>query len=96
VDVTGHERDGGMNQCRRTEPTERRNVKANVGDWLVIEPTNLGDRRRSGLIVALRHEDGTPPYVVRWVEDDHESLMFPGPTARVEHRPHAVSLVTER
>jgi hypothetical protein len=60
-------------------------MRAHVGDWLVIEPTNLGDRRRSGLIVALHHEDGTPPYVVRWLEDDHESLMFPGPTAHVEH-----------
>ncbi|WP_329260964.1 MULTISPECIES: DUF1918 domain-containing protein [Actinoallomurus] len=63
-------------------------MKAKVGDWLVIEGTNLGDRRRSGLIVALRHADGTPPYVVRWLDDDHESLVFPGPTARIEHREH--------
>jgi hypothetical protein len=67
-------------------------VKAEVGDWLVIEGTKLDDRRRSGLIVALRHDDGTPPYVVRWLDDDHESLMFPGPTAHVEHRKHVESL----
>lgn len=70
-------------------------MKAKVGDWLVIEGTNLGDRRRSGLIVAVRHEDGTPPYVVRWLDDDHESLVFPGPAARVEHRDHG-SRVTEQ
>lgn len=61
-------------------------MKAHVGDRLVIEGTKLDDRRRSGLIIALRHEDGTPPYVVRWLDDDHESLVFPGPTARVEPR----------
>lgn len=66
-------------------------MKAKVGDWLVIEGTNLSDRRRAGLIVAVRHEDGTPPYVVRWLDDDHESLVFPGPTAHVECRDHVES-----
>jgi hypothetical protein len=66
-------------------------MKAQVGDWLIIEGTTLDDHRRSGLIVALRHADGTPPYVVRWLDDDHESLVFPGPTARVKHRAHTES-----
>jgi hypothetical protein len=61
-------------------------MKAEVGDWLVIEGTVLGEKRRAGLIIEVRHADGTPPYVVRWLEDDHESLVFPGPTARVESR----------
>lgn len=63
-------------------------MKAEVGDWLVIEGSTLGDRRRAGLIIEVRHADGTPPYVVRWLEDDHESLVFPGPTAHVENRKH--------
>ena len=32
----------------------------------------------------LAHPDGSPPYTVRWLNDDHESVVFPGPDARVE------------
>jgi hypothetical protein len=64
-------------------------MKAQIGDRVVVEGTNLGDRRRVGVVVRLRHPDGTPPYVVRWLDDDHESLMFPGPTTHVEHQAHS-------
>lgn len=60
---------------------------AKIGDWLVIEKRTLGARRRRGMVTAVGHEDGSPPFRVRWVEDDHESLVLPGPDARVE--PHA-------
>jgi hypothetical protein len=59
-------------------------MKANVGDRLVIDGTNLGERRRIGVVTKVSHPDGTPPYVVRWINDNHESVVFPGPTARVE------------
>ena len=61
-------------------------MKAKIGDRLVIERTGAGGVRRAGLVVALRHADGTPPYVVRWLDDEHESLVFPGADARVEPR----------
>ncbi len=61
-------------------------MKAKVGDRLVIYGTNLGDRRRVGVVTGVAHPDGSPPYVVRWLEDDHESVVFPGPTAHVESR----------
>jgi hypothetical protein len=61
-------------------------MKAMVGDRLVIDGTNLGDRRRVGIVTGVAHPDGSPPYVVRWLEDDHESVVFPGPTAHVESR----------
>lgn len=61
-------------------------MKAMVGDRLVINGTNLGDRRRVGIVTGVAHPDGSPPYVVRWLEDDHESVVFPGPTAHVESR----------
>ena len=57
---------------------------AHVGDRLIMEGTHVGDARRIGVITALRHQDGTPPYVVRWLDDGHEALVFPGPDARVE------------
>jgi uncharacterized protein DUF1918 len=59
-------------------------MKAHVGDRLVLEGTHVGDPRRVGVITALRHPDGTPPYLVRWLDNDHEALVFPGPDARVE------------
>jgi hypothetical protein len=59
-------------------------MKANIGDRLIVEGTKVGDTRRIGEIIALRHEDGTPPYVVRWLNDGHEGLFFPGSDSRVE------------
>jgi hypothetical protein len=67
---------------------------AHVGDRLVLEGTHVGQPRRIGVITEVRHDDGTPPYVVRWLDDGHEALVFPGPDARVEppngpaHGPH--------
>jgi hypothetical protein len=57
---------------------------AKIGDRLIEEGKHLGDRRRVGVITALRHGDGSPPYVVRWLDNGHEALVFPGPDAHVE------------
>lgn len=62
-------------------------MRANVGDWLVIEQNTLDRARRQGEIIEVADPDGSPPYRVRWVEDDHESLVFPGPEARIEPHP---------
>jgi hypothetical protein len=59
-------------------------MKANVGDRLIMEGTHVGDQRRLGVVIALRHEDGSPPYLVRWLQDGHEGLVYPGPDARIE------------
>jgi hypothetical protein len=61
-------------------------MKAAVGDQLIIESTHLDEPRRVGIIVSLHHEDGSPPYVVRWEDQEHETLVFPGPDARVVAR----------
>jgi hypothetical protein len=59
-------------------------MKAQVGDRLICEGAHVGDHRRIGVVIELRHADGTPPYVVRWLDDEQEALVFPGPDARVE------------
>src|SRR5262249_60776892 len=59
-------------------------MKAKVGDQLVIDGTNLGEPRPGGVVTKVTHPDGSPPYVVRWLNDNHESVVFPGPTARGE------------
>jgi hypothetical protein len=61
-------------------------MKGQVGDRLVLEGTHVGDPRRVGVITEVRHRDGTPPYEVRWLGDDHRALVFPGPDAHIESR----------
>jgi hypothetical protein len=53
-------------------------MNAQVGDWVVVESVHLGGARRIGQVTEVRHADGTPPYVVRWIDDDRETLFFPG------------------
>ncbi|MFE7890354.1 DUF1918 domain-containing protein [Streptomyces sp. NPDC057412] len=60
-------------------------MRAHVGDQLVIESPSTGAARRDGEIVGLHHEDGTPPYDVRWSDTDEVTLVFPGPDAHVHH-----------
>jgi hypothetical protein len=57
-------------------------MHANPGDWLLVEGRAVGNRPRRGRILEVRSADGTPPYLVRWL-DGREALVFPGPDARV-------------
>jgi hypothetical protein len=59
-------------------------MKAHVGDRLVLEGTGTGGPLRVGVITALRHGDGTPPYLVQWTDTGREALVFPGTESRVE------------
>jgi Domain of unknown function (DUF1918) len=54
------------------------------GDRLLVQGTRAGDPLRDGEIIAVRGDDGAPPYLVRWTGDGHESLCFPGPDTTVE------------
>ncbi len=58
-------------------------MKAKIGDRLVRHGTPVDEPGHAGVIVEVRHDDGGPPYLVRW-PDGHESLVFPGPDATVE------------
>lgn len=35
--------------------------------------------------MGLHHDDGTPPYDVRWSDTERISLFFPGPDTRIQH-----------
>jgi hypothetical protein len=59
-------------------------MHAHVGDWLVIPPAPHEAHGRRGQIVEAGHADGSPPYRVRWLEDEHVSLVFPPADARLE------------
>lgn len=58
-------------------------VKARVGDWVVVEGVTLGVPTRRGQVVEVRHPDGSPPYLVHWVDTGKQTLAFPGPDAHV-------------
>lgn len=58
-------------------------MKATVGDWLVVKGTTVGRSDQRGLIVEVRSSDGSPPYVVRWLDTGNEATVFPGPDATV-------------
>ena len=59
-------------------------MNGNLGDRLILEGTHVGDHKRIGVITELRHDDGTPPYMVHWLDSGHDSLFFPGSDARIE------------
>ena len=60
-------------------------MKAQLGDVLVVESPTTGVGKRDGEIVGLHHEDGTPPYEVRWSDTHEVTLVFPGPDAHLRH-----------
>ena len=42
---------------------------------------------RRGVIVALLHPGGSPPYRVRWLDQEHETEIFPPTDTDVRHGP---------
>jgi len=52
---------------------------ARVGDRLVIS----SDPARSALIIGVPHQDGSPPYIVKWLADGHIAMVSPSAFARV-------------
>jgi len=63
-------------------------MDAKVGDRLVIKGDHVGEPDRGAEILEVHGEQGGPPFVVRWDDDGHEGLFFPGSDAVVEHLPH--------
>ncbi|MEU2061268.1 pyridoxamine 5'-phosphate oxidase family protein [Streptomyces sp. NPDC013455] len=71
-------------------------MRAHLGDQLVIESPATGAARRDGEIVGLHHDDGTPPYDVRWSDTDEVTLVFPGPDAHIRHLDHEEPVAAPR
>ena len=64
---------------------------AEVGNWLVVTRHSLDVPVRFGRIEEVSHADGGPPYVVRWHDEEHTSVVFPGPDAVVMDHPPATT-----
>lgn len=61
-------------------------MKAVVGDRLVVRSRHVSEPARVGDIVEVHGQDGAPPFVVRWQGETDTVVVIPGPDARVEHR----------
>jgi hypothetical protein len=58
-------------------------MRAKVGDFLVVKGTTTERHDQHAEIIAVRSEDGSPPYVVRWLVTEHEATVYPGSDAVV-------------
>ena len=54
-------------------------MRARVGDRLIVE----GDHTRTGLVIGVKNEDGSPPYAIRWLANGHVALVFPNEYSRI-------------
>lgn len=59
-------------------------MRASVGDRYVLVSSTVGAQAREGTVVELRHEDGSPPFVVEWSDTGERTLVFPGPDAHLQ------------
>jgi Domain of unknown function (DUF1918) len=54
-------------------------MQAEMGDRLIAN----GDPDRVGLVIAVPHADGTPPYIIKWLSTGHIAMVSPGQFSRI-------------
>lgn len=65
-----------------------KDLRAQVGDRLVIRRHRVGEPDRDAEILEVRGAEGSPPFVVRWADDDRVGFVLPGSDAFVQHFEH--------
>lgn len=63
-------------------------MKVAVGDKIVVKGHRVGEPDRDAEVLEVHGADGGPPYLVRWSDDGHEGLYFPGSDATAVHYEH--------
>lgn len=58
---------------------------ATVGDRILVRSHHIGTPDRHAEVLEVHGTGGTPPWLVRWEDDGHESLYWPGTDTSVEH-----------
>ncbi len=59
-------------------------MRAKSGDRLVVKSHRVGERDKYAEILEVRGNRGEPPYEVRWSEDGHTAVVWPGSDAVIE------------
>jgi len=52
-------------------------MRARVGDQLVV------GEDRIGVVVAVPSDDGSPPYIIKWLKDGHIAMVLPDQYSRI-------------
>ena len=60
-------------------------MHARPGDQLVVTGHRMGQPNRHGEVLEARGPDGTAPFLVRWDETGHTTLLYPGTDCEVRH-----------
>lgn len=63
-------------------------MNARPGDRIIIKGHHTGEPDRDGEVLEVQGEAGGPPYLVRWEDNGHEAIFFPGPDATIQHFEH--------
>jgi len=58
-------------------------MHAKAGDWLVAESRADNRHAREAEVLEVHGSNGAPPYLVHWLDDGREVLVFPGPDTKV-------------
>ncbi|MBI4885014.1 MAG: DUF1918 domain-containing protein [Actinobacteria bacterium] len=59
-------------------------MKARPGNQLVVRGHRIGQPDRIGEVLETLGPNGTEPFRVRWDDDGHTTLFFPGTDCAVE------------
>lgn len=54
------------------------------GDHLLVRGHTVSQPDRNAEVLKVLGANGGPPYQVRWAEDGHEGLFFPGSDTLIE------------
>lgn len=60
-------------------------MQATAGDRIIVRATHVGEPNRDGEVLEVRGKDGQPPWVIRWSDNGHQGLFYPGPDTVVHH-----------
>lgn len=60
-------------------------AKVETGDRLVVRGHHVGEPQRDAEVLEVIGDHG--PYRVRWSDDGHESILYPGTDVYIEHFP---------
>jgi hypothetical protein len=62
-------------------------MHAHPGDMLVVPHPQVGVPDRTGQILQVKGDNGSPPYVVQWNDDTRSESFIPGPEATITPKP---------
>jgi hypothetical protein len=64
-------------------------LRAAVGDRITLLSTSSARPVRAGVVVEVQNGDGSPPYVVHWLDNNERALVYPGANSVVERVPRS-------